>query len=386
MFFIANKLCKLAQKYAGLIRDELGRKLDLIDKDQDKVNYEVINNVKNYQERNIVICENDRFSLIKVSISNDISKDKDKDEVKNRNIDLEIEKKDDILLEETNKNKDKKYKIELIIVNNDNLFINGIKKNKCDKITEITEELNKIEPNNHYELIFEGKINLNEDITNKNKTDTENKDENIKDKTKQEITNLENETNKESDVNINNNEIHKNINFNLNNEIEKGIGMEINTLEFKRSKVKKNKGNNIFINYENKLEVLYNKDTIFTEKAKKNMMKIILPIRLKSTLREFAHRSIFPLLINNLKNIAFTSHLNKVDNDINNDSKKEAIDKIKNNVKSKFYKEYYDNQMKKKEIRHILNHYVIYKWNKLLYELCKDLICNKDKILERLKK
>ena len=357
---------------------------EIIDKDQDKVNYEVINNVKNYQERNIVICENDRFSLIKVSISNDINKDKD--EVKKRNIDLEIEKKDDILLEETNKNKDKKYKIELIIVNNDNLFIKGRKKDKCDKITEITDELNKIEPNNHYELIFEGIINLNDDITNKNKTDTENKDENIKDKTKQEITNLENETNKESDVNINNNEIHKNINFNLNNEIEKGIGMEINTLEFKRSKVKKNKGNNIFINYENKLEVLYNKDTIFTEKAKKNMMKIILPIRLKSTLREFAHRNIFPLLINNLKNIAFTSHLNKVDNDINNDSKKEAIDKIKNNVKSKFYKEYYDNQMKKKEIRHILNHYVIYKWNKLLYELCKDLICNKDKILERLKK
>jgi aspartyl-tRNA synthetase len=34
MFFIANKRCKLAQKYAGLIRDELGRKLDLIDKDK----------------------------------------------------------------------------------------------------------------------------------------------------------------------------------------------------------------------------------------------------------------------------------------------------------------------------------------------------------------
>ena len=34
MFFIANKLTKLAQKYAGLIRDELGRKLDLIDKDK----------------------------------------------------------------------------------------------------------------------------------------------------------------------------------------------------------------------------------------------------------------------------------------------------------------------------------------------------------------
>ena len=34
MFFIANKRCKLAQKYAGLIRDELGCKLDLIDKDK----------------------------------------------------------------------------------------------------------------------------------------------------------------------------------------------------------------------------------------------------------------------------------------------------------------------------------------------------------------
>ncbi len=34
MFFIANKRVKQAQKFAGLIRDELGRKLDLIDKDK----------------------------------------------------------------------------------------------------------------------------------------------------------------------------------------------------------------------------------------------------------------------------------------------------------------------------------------------------------------
>ena len=33
MFFIANKTLKVAQKFAGQIRDELGRKLDLIDKD-----------------------------------------------------------------------------------------------------------------------------------------------------------------------------------------------------------------------------------------------------------------------------------------------------------------------------------------------------------------
>ena len=34
MFFIANKIKKIAQKYAGQIRMELGRKLDLIDKDR----------------------------------------------------------------------------------------------------------------------------------------------------------------------------------------------------------------------------------------------------------------------------------------------------------------------------------------------------------------
>ncbi len=34
MFFIANKKLKTAQKFAGLIRDELGRKLDLIDKNK----------------------------------------------------------------------------------------------------------------------------------------------------------------------------------------------------------------------------------------------------------------------------------------------------------------------------------------------------------------
>ena len=34
MFFIANKRKKIAQKYAGQIRDELGRKLDLIDSDK----------------------------------------------------------------------------------------------------------------------------------------------------------------------------------------------------------------------------------------------------------------------------------------------------------------------------------------------------------------
>ncbi len=49
------------------------------------------------------------------------------------------------------------------------------------------------------------------------------------------------------------------------------------------------------------MEVLYNKNAIFTAQAKKNMMKIILPIRLKTTLREYVRRDICPLLIKRMK-------------------------------------------------------------------------------------
>jgi hypothetical protein len=298
--------------------------IEKISKNEDK------NKIKNYQERNIIICENERFCLIKLSEDNNkINKDK------NKNVELIIEKKDNILLVENKKNKNTKLDIEFIIVNNDTLFIQKIKKKQCDKITEITEELNKIEPNNHYELIFEGLINLNEDFNKKeNNLINSNKNENIIDSNKQEFSFIKKESNdKKQDIN-NINAPNKNINYNLTNEIEKENGLEINPLEIKKTK---NNANNIFISYENKLEVLYNPNAIFTEKAKRNMMKIILPIRLKTTLREFIHRSIFPLLINNLKKIALASHSKKGDDKNIIESKKEKNngDKIIENKKEK---------------------------------------------------
>ena len=64
VFFIANKVLKVAQKFAGLIRIELGRKLDLIDKD--KIELCIINDFPmfeyNDKTRKYEFCHNP-FSL-----------------------------------------------------------------------------------------------------------------------------------------------------------------------------------------------------------------------------------------------------------------------------------------------------------------------------------
>ena len=69
--------------------------------------------------------------------------------------------------------------------------------------------------------------------------------------------------------------------FNIINEIDKRDGLEINTLEMKRTKKKET-----------------NPEIIVTEKAKRNMMKIILPIKLKTILKEFVRRIVFNILKN----------------------------------------------------------------------------------------
>ena len=64
----------------------------------------------------------------------------------------------------------------------------------------------------------------------------------------------------------------------------------------------KNNINNMFICYENNTQVLNNKDSIYLEKAKNNIMKIILPIKIKNILKERSQNLIFNLLIKLSKN------------------------------------------------------------------------------------
>ena len=241
------------------------------------------NNISSCKEKSLIICENDKFSLLK----NETKKD-------NKNI---------------------KYDFEFVVVNNDILFISKVKKQQCNKMTEITEELNGIEPNNHYELILQGKIKS----TNNN------------------IIINEKETNEKSSKGKTDNTANKNrnINYNISNEIEKGNCLEINTIELKRT----SNGSFNVVNTNNNNSVL-------TEKAKNNLIKIILPIRIKTTLKDFIHRSIFPLLINNLKKIAYYSKNievkvkdnkdNKDKNIHNDDIHQEEMKKIKHKM-SKFY-------------------------------------------------
>ena len=226
-------------------------------------------------------------------------KEKEKEKIdSDKNKELVIEKKEDIILVE--RNKLKKFDEMIMIDNNNTLLLKSSKKKKKDEITEITEELNKIEPNNHYELIFEGIIlDLNQKL------------ENIQ---------------KEKENKINNKT------YNENNEIEKGEGLGINSMEMKRTK---NNVNNDSISYENKMGVINSKDDIFSENAKRNMMKIILPIRLKSTLREYVRKNIYPLLISNLKKIALSINSSKSDDNEKESINKKSVTKSKSKNKSK---------------------------------------------------
>ena len=282
-------------------REEKNKKNDeLITESQNNLNIEI----KGFEEKKLLLFKdciidknNNKIDIIqnkkpkefdkeKMSTKNDILlniiseknySDSNKYNIEEKKKEFIIEKNEDILLLEKNKNKNKKSVEILMIDNNNILYIKRKKKIRCDKITEITEELNKIEPHNHYELVFKGKINLNENFENKQEKINEQKIEQKKEENRYK-------------------EENKRVNYNKENEVEKGDGIEINPLEFKKTNP-----NNIIISYENKIEVLYNKNATFTEKAKRNMMKIILPIRLKTVLRGYIRRIICPLIIKRTK-------------------------------------------------------------------------------------
>ena len=153
-------------------------------------------------------------------------------------------------------------------------------------------------------------------------------------------------------------------NYNIDNEIDNKQGLEINPIEIKRTK---NNSNNIFISNENKIQFLNNKESIITEKAKINMMKIIFPIRLKAILNEWIKKNIYHFLINKLKYIAFISHMIIIHKRYVKNSKKYIFEKLKK-INILYYKNFYYNHFARIKIQNLLKEYAIIKWNKCLKE------------------
>jgi hypothetical protein len=210
------------------------------------------------------------------------------------------------------KNNDK-----LIICDNDKLNIEGKNTNKCDQITEITNEINIMEPDNHFQLIFNPANNKKESSENENNKKIEYENEIKIESSVHNENEIENKTilkkSKQLEIinkiennipgiitNSTENKNSKNINYNLVNEIEKGDALEINPFEMRRTQ---NNSDNIFISNENKIEFLNSKESIYNDKAKKNMMRIILPIKMKSIIKEKAKKMVYKYLIHNLKEI-----------------------------------------------------------------------------------
>ena len=189
--------------------------------------------------------------------------------INNQNKGLIIENENNIIRNKKDTVKDEVKKIEFIPdYLNINIFIKSKKKKRCEKMTEITEELNPILPCNNYELSIDRII--------------------------RKILYINNNEQELSFIKKNEDGKNKIIYNNINLEIYKDDALEINPLMMKQSLITK----------ENDINIPFNKYTFFTKKAKNNMMKMILPIRLKTTLREFVQRNTFPLLIKYLKDIA----------------------------------------------------------------------------------
>ena len=342
---------------------------------------DIIDSIENIRNKKIEIFENEKFCLI--NQNNYI-----KNYLENRKKELMIIKNENILYLQKKKRNDEK----LIVFNNDILNIKGQIKEKFNKDTQISNEFFKLEPDNHFELKFNGiinkntflenNINMNNNKENQNKKKEEIENiiniDNIKEnknknndnnklisKYKYEFEIINKKPNEVSEINNNINNI-KNLNYNKDNEIEKADTLEINPYEIKRTQ---NNNNNIFISNENKLNFLNNKESIYNDKAKKNMMKIILPIRIKTILREHIRKSIFKILIYNLRKILAITHLILIKNNFNYKLKKYAFKKMEDNIKIIKIQNYYIKEFEKNRMKKLLKNYAVYKWNKKLSEL-----------------
>ena len=255
------------------------------------------------------------------------------------------EKKDDNIIKLKQVKEPKKEKKQLLLISNQNNFI-ILKKEikKEDKMIETIKEIKKekeiIKPDNKSEILLKGKENNIIFIK-------ENKSIEYKKERKNKLKN-----------------------YNSVNEIEKGDALEINPYEIKRTKKE------IKISEQKKIEVIIS-NNIFTEKSKKNLVKVLFAIKLKAILIKYIKKKYFSKLIKELKKILFISILDKVKLNYEKRNKKKGIEKIKENAIVIKLKKYLKEEIEKHRLKYFVKKYLKYKWNQGLVDLSKIIIGNK---------
>ena len=106
--------------------------------------------------------------------------------------------------------------------------------------------------------------------------------------------------------------------------------------------------------------------------------KIILPIRIKTVLKEWMKANIFKFLIYNLRKISFISHMMIIYKIYNNKCKKMFLVKLRYNLIISKVKNYYLNEFAKGKMQILFKNYLNYKWNIEINKLSKQLIENKN--------
>ena len=344
------KLKSINKNMNNIFLQNLNKNLDIV-----KADKFCFNKIKN-KNNDIYQINNEFFSLInnisKLKPTNEEKKEEKKVSsliIENQNgfnyerqnvfnkDDLSIVKKSELNIINNIKDKKEENKQKILLISNKSDFIiKNKEKEKCDKMTEITEEMNIIKPD------------INKNILEKENNSIEYRKEK-----------------KEKKIEIKN--------YNSVNEIEKGDALEINPYEIKRTKINKKE-----ISKQNNINVIVSKDNIFNEKSKKNLMKIILPIRLKEILIKYIKKNFFLYLINQLKKISFIYILMQIKENKDKKLKKKGIEKIKERMLLIKLRKYFEKEMIKYKIQNMIKKYLYLKWNKGLIDLSNIIINNKN--------
>ena len=189
----------------------------------------------------------------------------------------------------------------------------------------------------------------------------------IKDSINDEIINkLRNENKPKT---IDNNIIAEKKDYNKMNEIEKCDTLGINPYEIKRT-----------LNFEKKNSITTENSIQYIKKTKNQIMRVILPIKIKTIINKLVKKKLTPLLFCKLKTLSGISHLSSIEKKIKTANKMYFMWKLKDLWRFGIIRNYYENEMRRKKIKDLFIKYINCRWNKSLVEIAKEVNNNKEKL------